>query len=469
MTADRTGQQALAVFDFGKTNAKLFVFDPDLHILGQERCPPVWRDTALVDAPCKVLDSDALWQWMQAALARALALWPIDGVMVSTHGCTAALLGGGELQSPILDYESEPPAAVAAAYAAVRPGFDETLSPDLPAGLNLARQLFWIATARPDVLAHTDTVLSLPQFWSWKLGGRAVTEVSSLGCHSQLWAPRAGDFSSLVDRQGWRALFPPLARAGAVLGEHRATAGDGSSHALRVHNGVHDSNASLHFYRCLGHDDCTVVSTGTWVIVFNAACALDALDARRDMLANVTIDGVPTATARFMGGREYDLITEGAHPAVDEAAVAAAVAAGQFALPSFAPGGPFPGSVGRLEGPAPRTPQERAAIGALYLACMTDAVLDLIQSRNTVIVDGGLAYNAAFLGLLAQLRGGQTVLCNPLAEGSAAGAGAIAYEALGHRPRLEPCVAVGRWNVTGLADHVAHWRAKAEAVLPTSR
>ena len=111
---------------------------------------------------------------MQAALARALALWPIGGVMVSTHGCTAALLGGGELQSPILDYESEPPRfAVAAAYAAVRPGFDETLAPDLPAGLNLARQLFWIATARPDVLAHTDTVLSLPQFWSWKLGGRA--------------------------------------------------------------------------------------------------------------------------------------------------------------------------------------------------------------------------------------------------------------------------------------------------------
>ena len=464
MTAGGTGQQALAVFDFGKTNAKLFVFDAELHILGQQRCAPLWREAQLGAAPCKLLDSDALWRWVGEALARALARWPIGGVMVSTHGCTAALLGGGSLQHPVLDYESEPPADVAAAYAVVAPGFDETLSPNLPAGLNLARQLFWIEAVCPDVMACTDTVLTLPQFWSCKLGGQAASELSSLGCHSQLWAPRANDYSSLVEARGWRRLFPPLQRAGAVLGHHVATPEGGSrSVELRVHNGVHDSNASLHFYRCLGHDDCTVVSTGTWVIVFNAACPLDALDAQRDMLANVTIDGTPTATARFMGGREYDLITQGAHPAVDAAALANVVRRGQFALPSFAPGGPFPASVGRLIGPAPTSQQERAAIGALYLACMTHAVLDLIQSHNTVIVDGGLSQNHAYLGLLAQLRARQALLCNPLAEGSAAGAAAIAYEALGHRPRLEPCVAVAAWSVPGLEDYVARWRALAEA------
>jgi sugar (pentulose or hexulose) kinase len=467
--AEENRQQPLAVLDFGKTNAKLFVFDADLQILGQERCAPVWHAGALAGAPCKLLDSETLWRWASEALARAVARWPIGGVIVSTHGCAAALLGGGELQHPVLDYESEPPAEVATAYAAVAPGFDETLSPDLPGGLNLARQLFWIESVRPDVMARTDTVLMLPQFWSWKLAGRAVSELSSLGCHSQLWAPRANDYSSLVAARGWRRLFPELVRSGAVIGQHAVTGEDGRPVALRVHNGVHDSNASLHFYRCLGHDDCTVVSTGTWVIVFNAACALDALDPRRDMLANVTIDGVATATARFMGGREYDLITQGEHPAVDEAAVAAAVNRGQFALPSFAPGGPFPGSVGRLVGPAPQSQRERAAIAALYLACMTHAVLDLIESRNTVIVDGGLAYNAAFLALLSQLRDRQQVLCNPMAEGSAAGAGAIAYEALGHRPELMPCVAVGAWAVPGLQDYATRWRAMAEAALLAPR
>jgi sugar (pentulose or hexulose) kinase len=457
MNTHHNRQQPLAVFDFGKTNAKLFVFDAELHVLGQERLAPVWNDGRLGDATCRTLDADALWRWMNEALARACAQWPVGGVMISTHGCAAALVGGGELLHPILDYESEPPASVRAAYDAQAPGFDETLSPHLPGGLNLARQLFWIESARPDVLARTDAILTLPQYWCWELGGRAASELSSLGCHSQLWAPGRSDFSAMVDAHDWRRCFPPFERSGAVLGHQAAT-------GLRVHNGVHDSNASLHYYRALGHADCTVVSTGTWVIVFNPACPLDALDAQRDMLANVTIDGQAVPTARFMGGREYDLISQRARVGVDRAAVEAAVRRGQFALPSFAPGGPFPNGVGRFVGPIADTEIERAAIGALYLACMTNAVLDLIQSSNTVIVDGGLVHNAAYLGLLAQLRSGQPVLGHAAAEGSAEGAAVIAYEALGHRPALAPCVPVAAWDVPGLRDHVARWRELAGAV-----
>ena len=308
---DPDRQQPLAVFDFGKTNAKLFVFDPELHVLGEERVAPVWNEGQLGDAPCRTLDTDALWRWMNEALARALAQWPtIGGVMISTHGCAAGLVGGGELLHPIVDYESELPAAVRAAYDAQAPAFAETLAPHLPGGLNLARQLFWIEHARPDVMTHTEAILTLPQFWSWKLGGRAVSELSSLGCHSQLWAPGERNFSSMVNARGWRERFPLFERAGAVLGEQPGT-------GLRLHNGVHDSNASLHFYRALGHADCTVVSTGTWVIVFNPGCPIDALDAQRDMLANVTIDGQAVPTARFMGGREYDLITQRARVEVD--------------------------------------------------------------------------------------------------------------------------------------------------------
>ena len=95
---------------------------------------------------------------------------------------------------------------------------------------------------------------------------------------------------------------------------------------------------------------------------------------------------------------------------------------------------------------------------------MTNAVLDLIQSTNTVIVDGGLVHNAAYLGLLAQLREGQALLGNAAAEGSAEGAAVIAYEALGHRPTLEPCVAVVPWQVPGLADYARRWRVLAAAI-----
>lgn len=458
------GPQPLAVFDFGKTNTKLFVFAPDLTILDQERCPPVWTERRLGEAPCSMLDSEALWQWMTAALARAVARWPIGGIMITTHGCTAALVDDEGLTHPIVDYESEPPPEVGAAYARSVPSYEETHSPLLPGGLNLGRQLFWIESARPEAIARARHLLYYPQYWCWMLGAPPTNEMSSLGCHSHLWSPRHGDFSSLVDAHGWRRLFPPLARAGAVLSTREVVPeGGGAAVALWVHNGVHDSNASLYFYRSLGHTDCTVVSTGTWVIIFNLRCPLDALDGARDTLCNITVDGELAATARFMGGREYDLLTQGARCAVDAAALERAIARGQFALPSFAPGGPYTGGQGRLVGPPPESELERAAIGTLYLACMSDTSLQLIRSDNELIVDGGLAYNPAYLGLLAALRQGQTVLSNRNAEGSASGAAALAYEALGHRPPLQPCAPVSAWQVPGLADYLARWRELAEA------
>ena len=160
------------------------------------------------------------------------------------------------------------------------------------------------------------------------------------------------------------------------------------------------------------------------------------------------------------------MLTQGVHQEVDAAEIAAAIRRGQFALPSFAPGGPYPSASGRIVGPIPTTGTERAAIGALYLACMTDAVLSLIRSDKEVIVDGGLAYNAAFLGLLAALRRPQRLLVNPKAEGSAAGAAVIAYEALGHQPKLEACAAVDAWAVPGLAEYHARWRELGAANAP---
>ena len=89
--------------------------------------------------------------------------------------------------------------------------------------------------------------------------------------------------------------IPAVCAAGALVGEREG---------LGVHNGVHDSNAAFYYYKSLGFSNFTLISTGTWVIILNPDCPLDRLDPARDMLANVTVDGAPVATIRFMGGRE---------------------------------------------------------------------------------------------------------------------------------------------------------------------
>ena len=284
--------------------------------------------------------------------------------MVSTHGCTFALTAGDALAAPILDYEQPVPPEIDRQFQAEAPAFAESFTPNLPGGLNVARHIYLREQLAPEMFRQADAILNYPQFWNWLLTGAKVSEISSIGCHSHLWRPREDTFSSLVDKRGWRAKFPPFRRAGDVLGEARIGA-----QSVPVHNGVHDSNAALYYYRSLGYSDVTLISTGTWVITFNQACPLDALDPQRDMLANVTVDRAPIPTARFMGGREYDVIA-GSQAPVSRETLQRAIDRGQFALPSFAAGGPYPGAQGFAD--RSRAQQRRRTRRHRHALCRAD-------------------------------------------------------------------------------------------------
>jgi len=202
----------------------------------------------------------------------------------------------------------------------------------------------------------------------------------------------------------------------------------------------------------------TLISTGTWVIIFNSGCPLQALDPARDMLANVTVDGAPIATARFMGGREYDIISKKTRAPASPDTLQRVIDRGQFALPSFAPGGAFPHARGRFAGPPAETGEELAAIATLYVAAMTTTVLSLIESGNDIIVDGGLANNAALLGVLAALRPSQNVVRTSVAEGTAFGAAALAFEAQDRRDIFRPRIdEIAPLQLTGLESYIADW------------
>jgi Sugar (pentulose and hexulose) kinases len=447
----------VAVFDLGKTNSKMFVFSPEGEILDEQREAPAWRN----HEGFRVLDDARLESWMRAALGKAVTEYGVEGVMVSGHGCTFALVSGDRLTYPILDYEQEPPEDIAAEIDALIPSFSETYSPRLPMGFNFGRHILWLENVRPDVLEASQYILGYPQFWTWRFSGTAVSERSYLGCHSHLWAPLRNDFSSLVDQRGWREKMPPFARAGEVVGDTRIALPAGEARTLAVHNAVHDSNSSLYCYRAAGHDSFTLISSGTWVVIFNSECPFSLLDEERDMLANVSVDGAPVPTIRFMGGREFDTIREGASPRVSRESLQAVIDRRLFALPSFAPGGPSQETRGEITG-AIGSDVERAALALLYVTLMSDYCLDLIGSRNTIIVDGGLVKTGAYAEVLAQLRPEQKVLSSDNPEGSAVGAAALAFEALGGKPRPVECSVTVPSELRGLVEYRAEWRDKVE-------
>ncbi len=448
----------VAVFDLGKTNSKLFVLDANGDVVSETRSKPVWKNAADI----RVLDDQALYAWMSIELKNVVESHGVRHVTFSGHGCTFALIAGDRLHHPILDYEQEPPASVARRIDATIPAFSETFSPRLPLGFNYGRHMLWLADRDPRNIDDASAILGYPQFWSWRFSGHAVCEVSYLGCHSHLWAPLADDFSSLVDERGWRTKMPPFAAAGAELGTHRVELADGKTVDVKVHNGVHDSNSALYYYRSLGFDDFTLISTGTWVIIFNQACPLDVLDRDRDMLANVTVDHVPTATIRFMGGREYEVASGGWNHPITVEALEAVIAKGCFALPSFSPGGPFPDLNGRFVGPDV-SGEQRAAVALLYVALMTDLSLDLIQSENDIVIDGGLVKAELYAPILASLRR-QKVFTSANPQGSAFGAAALVFRQSGLSPFQNQCDLAAPAAISGLEQYRVEWRRHAEAL-----
>lgn len=447
----------IAVIDIGKTNAKVVLIDS---VTRAQLGAHSRANTVLRDGPYPHADVEGLWGFIGDSLRDLMAAHGIDGISITTHGATAALVSGDTLALPVLDYEHDGPEASAAAYARARPDFSESLSPRLPNGLNLGAQIFWQQEAFPDAFGGVTAILAYPQYWAWRLTGVLASEVTSLGCHTDLWAPDRGAFSSLVREQGWLALFPPVRPAASVIGAVLPDIADaiGLRPGTPVTCGIHDSNASLVPHLGRQETPFTILSTGTWTIAMTVGGDTAGLDQTRDSLANVDAFGRPVPTARFMGGREFDaLVPEIRTP--DTQDIEAVLSGDIQALPSFVPGvGPFGAQTGRWTvDPDSLTPGVRTAAASLYLALVARESLSLCGLGRSITLEGPLARNALFGAALARLTG-VPVFASGDSTGTSLGASLLFGEAADRRDTAQ---AIAPLAFSGFDSYAARWRERA--------
>jgi L-fuculokinase len=184
--------------------------------------------------------------------------------------------------------------------------------------------------------------------------------------------------------------------------------------------------------------------------------SVEGLNAADDMLANVDVEGRPTACARFMGGREYSELTGAVAAPADDAVLARVIASGAMALPCFAPqGGPFASRKGEIRGDV--VPDHRPALATLYVALMSDLMLTRLGANSgDLIVEGSFAVNSAYCELLAALRPEQRVFAGDDSAGTARGAALLAQwpVRIPELPRSEP---VEKSAIPGLAAYRKAW------------
>lgn len=456
-------QAATIVLDIGKTNVKLALIDAGGHTLAEQRSP----NAIVAGGLYPHHDTERIWSWMLEAMRGFAQLARVEAIVPVTHGATAALVDDEGLVLPVLDYEYELPPSQDAAYRALRPPYSSSYSPLLPAGLNLGRQLAWQAHAYPGQFARARHILMYPQYWAWRLSGVAASEVTSLGCHTDLWQPARQQYSSLVERMGWSGLFPPMQPAWAPIGQLKPelAAQTGLPADCKVVCGIHDSNASL--LRHLHGAPRTVLSTGTWVIAAAIGMALDGLREADDMLANSSALGEPVACMRFMGGREFGELAGAAPVQCGAEDLQRLITQQTMALPCFAAaGGPFGGRAGAVTGPAPGTAQERYALATLYCVLMSDYCLSALGvSEGEIVVEGSYTGNPYFAPLLAALRPSQPVVRSDDASGTTCGAwmlahwGAAGRAGNGTATPAAPAVPAAALPLPGWAAYRARWLA----------
>lgn len=452
----------VAVLDVGKTNLKLLAVTPEGAVLEAVRT----RNLSRPGPPYLHVDLAAMEAWLLGALGDLARRHRLAAFVATGYGTSGVLVDDDGPVLPMMDYEAEAPGWLDAAYAAEGPDFAETGCLVDPGAHRLAKQMLWLERDFPDGFARARWLLTLPQYFAWRLGGVPASEITTLAAQTQLWNPAAGDFTDIVRRRGWDRLIPPRRNAWDVLGTIRPglAATHGLPPDLALLCGVHDSNANYHRFLAAGLGDVPLLSTGTWIIGFRPGLPLDRLDERRGMVANVDVDGRPIGCTLHMGGREWERIAGPSPAAATAADLAALVAAGTMALPGFAEGdGLFPGRAGRGEitGPAPAGPAGRAALATLYTALSCATALDLLEARGRVIVDGGVAANPIFAPLLAALRPGDRVETSAESDGSAIGAALLWARNRGRAAARVPLRPAAPLILPGLAAYAERWRELA--------
>lgn len=410
----------IAVLDIGKTNVKLVGHDLDI---GSDFFVRSLPNKVLQDGLYPHFDIEMIWQFLVISLAELQKQQPIEAISITTHGASAALIDDAGLVLPVLDYEHPGPDELSADYDRLRPAFEESFSPRLPGGLNLGAQLYWQQQRFPAEFAKATAILTYPQYWAWRLSGVASTEATSLGCHTDLWQPAKGKPSSLAIGQGWADKLAPLNLAFDAVGPVKPEIAEkiGLAAPVPVYCGIHDSNASLLPHLLAAEAPFSVVSTGTWAVLFAVGGKVAGLDPARDTLVNVDAFGRPVPSARYMGGREFDVMTGGNPVTPDQATVSAVLDGAAMAFPAFAPGtGPFPTATGRWT-QEDLSPAAKTAVASLYAALMTEVCLDLLGADGPTVIEGPFARNALYREALAAATG-RPVQASDSATGTSAGA-----------------------------------------------
>jgi len=296
----------IAIFDIGKTNKKLFLFDETYSIVFEQSAQ--FAESLDEDGfPCENLEHLQSFVFDSLKEIFGLRKYKIAAVNFSAYGASFVHVdkNGNPLTDlynylkPYTPYLSD---RFYSTYGNPETFSLQTSSPVL-GSLNSGFQLYRLKYEKPEVFKNLFYSLHLPQYLSFLITGKYYTELTSIGCHTALWDFVKHDYHSWLTHEKLNAFLAPIENAKKTFPSTI------TQYPCKVGTGLHDSSAALIPYLVNFSMSFVLISTGTWCISMNPfnKTALTAEELNNDCLCYLQYTGEPVKASRLHAGLEHEL------------------------------------------------------------------------------------------------------------------------------------------------------------------
>ncbi len=432
----------ILIFDVGKTNKKAFVFDEDYTIRREKSV--LLEETADEDGDsCE--DLPALISWMKEVYEEVNGLYDVKAVNFSSYGATLVFLdGNGRVLTPLYNYLKAYPEELKRKFYATYDGeaaFSKNTASPVLGSLNSGMLIYRLKQERPEVFTYVKKILHLPNYLSFLFSGKKVTDITSVGCHTNLWDFTQGQYHRWVREEGVERLLASV---------HAPDSPFQTADGVVVGIGLHDSSSALIPYLKRFEEPFALLSTGTWNITINPFNEepLSPDELANDCLCFLRVDGKPIKASRLLGGlyheQEAAKIAQrfGVSPSqLMQMKYDPEMVTESLSLESY-----------RIKNPVSGWERDWGNYGTAeqaYHQLMADLVALQKRSSDLVVkdvpvkkifVDGGFAKNHVFMKMLALAYPVTKVWTSEVPQASALGAALVLHDSWNSRPVPEDLI-----------------------------
>ena len=294
-----------AIFDVGKTNKKLLLFDEHYHLVyetGMQLPETVDEDGFACE------DIHALTDWVISGFEQLSSLsgYQVAALNFSAYGASFVHINrSGEPCTPLYNYLKPYPSHLQQQFYSRYGGeeaFSRSTASPILGSLNSGLQLYRLKYEQPEIFSTIRYSLHLPQYLSYILSGKPSTDITSLGCHTGLWDFTTNSYHHWVAEEEVETKLAPLMKGNALIND------PASGRQLPTGVGLHDSSAALIPYLRQFQSPFILISTGTWCISMNPFNdkTLTKEELSNDCLCYLSYTGDQVKSSRLFAGFEHE-------------------------------------------------------------------------------------------------------------------------------------------------------------------